>query len=241
VILDIEPIAYIQALAVDRQGLVMECVDDHQRDELLREMIGSIVIGTTADGYRESVCPVIGKDQKIRGSLGAAVGTAGMDRCLLSKKQVRSVDGKISVNLIRRDLMIARNAVLSAGINERRSADDVGLQEDLRILDRAVYMSLRRKIDDDIRFFLLKKTLYALTVTDIQFDKSKSRMIHNRCKGGKIACVGQLIHTDDTVFRMFLHLVKHKVASNKSSSSGHNNSHFISFLFHYKSGIVYML
>ncbi len=189
-------------------------------------MIGSIVIGTTADGYRESVCPVIGKDQKIRGSLGAAVGTAGMDRCLLSKEQVRSVDGKISVNFIRRDLMIAGNAILSAGIHKRRSADDIGLQENLRVFDRAVYMRLRSKIDDDIRLFLLKKTVYAFAVTDIQFDKSESRMIHHRCKGGKIACVGQLIHTDDTVFRMFVHLVKHKVASNKSGSSGHNNSHF---------------
>ena len=46
VILYIEPVTDILTLTVNRKGLVSKTVGDHQRDQFLREMIRSIVIGT---------------------------------------------------------------------------------------------------------------------------------------------------------------------------------------------------
>jgi len=39
VVLDIEPVADILALAIDRQPLSLERVEDRQRDQLLGEMV----------------------------------------------------------------------------------------------------------------------------------------------------------------------------------------------------------
>ena len=44
-VLDIEPVTDILALAIDRQRLAMADVVDKQRNQLLRELVGTIVIG----------------------------------------------------------------------------------------------------------------------------------------------------------------------------------------------------
>ena len=45
VVLYIQPVPDVQALAVHRQGLVRQGVGDHQRDQLLWEVIGPVVVG----------------------------------------------------------------------------------------------------------------------------------------------------------------------------------------------------
>ena len=45
VILDIKPVTYILACAVNGQRLVSQSVCDHQRDKLLGEVIGTVVVG----------------------------------------------------------------------------------------------------------------------------------------------------------------------------------------------------
>ena len=65
-------------------------------------------------------------------------------------------------------------------------------------------MGLRCKIDNHIRFFFLKKFVYARTVADIEFYETKIRLIHHRCKRGQIASIGQGIQTNNAILRMFL-------------------------------------
>ena len=71
VILDVKPVTDVQALAVDRKRLVVETVGDHQRNQLLREMIRSVVIGAAAYHHRQAVGPMIRKHQQISAGLGA--------------------------------------------------------------------------------------------------------------------------------------------------------------------------
>ena len=44
VILDIEPVAHVFTRAVDWERLVIERICDHERNELLREVVGAVVI-----------------------------------------------------------------------------------------------------------------------------------------------------------------------------------------------------
>ena len=44
VVLDVEPVADVVAVAVDRQGLALQGVEDHQRDQLLGELVGAVVV-----------------------------------------------------------------------------------------------------------------------------------------------------------------------------------------------------
>ena len=52
VVFHIQPVADIQALTVNRQRLVSQSISDHQRNELLREVIRTIVVGATRDRHR---------------------------------------------------------------------------------------------------------------------------------------------------------------------------------------------
>ncbi len=63
-----------------------------------------------------------------------------MEIRLLREEKIRPVERQIAINLIRRDLVIAVDAVFAAGIQQHARADDIRLQEYLRILYRAVDM-----------------------------------------------------------------------------------------------------
>ena len=155
-----------------------------------------------------------------------------MDRGVLMEEEVRSVDRQISVHLIRGDLMVSLDAVLSAGIHQDRGTDDVGLQEDRRVLDGAVHVGLCCEVYDDVRLLLLEELVYALSVADVELHKAEVLFVHHRSKGRKIPRIGQGIQADDSVLRVFLELVEDEVASDESGTAGHNDGHVLSLSGH---------
>src|SRR5690606_1761292 len=48
VVLDVEPVAHLLAIAVHRQRLPRERVEDHERDQLLREVVRPVVVAAVA-------------------------------------------------------------------------------------------------------------------------------------------------------------------------------------------------
>ena len=148
-----------------------------------------------------------------------------MNRSLLSKEQVRTIQRQVTVNFIGRNLVITLDAVLAASIHQHTGTDDICLEEDARIFDRTVNMRFCRKVDHDVRMFFFKQLIHSLAVADISLHKTEIRIIHNRCQRGQIACVGQFIQTDDSVIRILLQHVEHKVTTNKTSTAGNNNIH----------------
>ena len=100
VILHIQPVPDIQSLAVNRQRLIVQCVFNHQRDQLFRKLVRTVVVGAAGDGYRQTVGAVISHDQEICGGLGGTVRAAGMDRRIFREEKVRAVNRKITVHFI---------------------------------------------------------------------------------------------------------------------------------------------
>ena len=47
-VLDVEPVADLAAVAVDRQRVAVDRVEDHQRDQLLRVLARAVVVGAAA-------------------------------------------------------------------------------------------------------------------------------------------------------------------------------------------------
>ena len=136
----IQPVPHIQAFPVDRKRLIRQCIGDHQRDQLLRELIGPVIVGAAADRNGQSVCPVIRSHQQIRRGFGTAVGTGGMEWSRLGKEQIRPVDRQVSVYLVGTDLMIPFNTIFAAGIHQNSRTDDICLQEDFRVFNGTVHM-----------------------------------------------------------------------------------------------------
>src|SRR3546814_1399005 len=65
-ILDIEPITYVAAVAIDRQWFASQGTDDDQRNKLFGEMIRSVIVGAVCDQYRQSIGAAPGANQMIR-------------------------------------------------------------------------------------------------------------------------------------------------------------------------------
>ena len=134
-----------------------------------------------------------------------------MDRRLLSEEQVGPVQRQVAVNLVGGDLVVALYAVFPAGVHQHRGADDVGLQEDARVLDAAIHMTLRREVYDDVGVLLLEQPVHALPVADVQLHEPKVRVVHHRGEGEQISRVCQLVHTDDPVIRIIFQHVENEV------------------------------
>ena len=211
VVLDIEPVADVLAVAVDRQLLVGQRVDDHQRDELLREVVRAVVIRAARDRRRDLVGAVVGHDEQVSTDLRSRIRARRLEVRLLREEQVRAVERQVAVDLVRRDLMVAVDAVLAAGVEQHARADDIRLQEDLRILDGAVDMRLRREVDDDVRLLLLENAVDRLAVCDVRADKLKSILLHRPFKRLEVARIRQLVDADDAVARMLLEHVVDEV------------------------------
>ena len=69
VILNVEPIAYVLTVAINRQRFVGEAPDDHVRDQLFREMIGAIIVGAIGNDGRQPIGLAPGAYQVIRRGL----------------------------------------------------------------------------------------------------------------------------------------------------------------------------
>src|SRR5207245_6746968 len=59
VILDVEPVANVFAVAVHRERLAGTCIQDHERDKLLGKLVGPVIIGTVGGQNRKVVSGVI--------------------------------------------------------------------------------------------------------------------------------------------------------------------------------------
>jgi hypothetical protein len=54
-VLDVKPIADLHAIALNRQGLASQGIDDHKRDQFFWEMIGSVIVGAIGGQHRQTI------------------------------------------------------------------------------------------------------------------------------------------------------------------------------------------
>ena len=183
-VFNIQPVTDIQTFAVNRQRFVSQRISNHQRNQLLREVIRTIVVGATGNGHRQAIGTVVSQNQQICCSLGAAIRRAGMDRSLLSEEQVRTIQRQVTINLIGRNLMITLNAILAASVHQYTGTDDVRLEEDAWIFDGTINMRFCRKVHHDVRMFFFKQFIHSFAVTYISLHEAEIRIVHNRCQCG---------------------------------------------------------
>jgi hypothetical protein len=72
-VFDIEPIAYIPPASVDRQTDALQGIDDDQGNELLRKVIGPIIVRAVGNECRQPVGMIPGADEVIRRGLRSGI------------------------------------------------------------------------------------------------------------------------------------------------------------------------
>ena len=73
--------------------------------------------------------------------------------------------------------MITLDAVLAAGVHHHCGTLDVGVQEDLRVLDGAVYVALCREVHHDVRVLLLKELVDGFAIADVDLAEAEVRVL----------------------------------------------------------------
>ena len=153
-----------------------------------------------------------------------------MNRCLLCKEKVRTIQWKVSIHFVCTHLMVSPDSIFSAGIHQYARSNDIRFKKDGRVLNAPVHVGLRSEVYYYVWLFFLKKAVYAFPVADIQLNKPKIRIIHNCFKGGKIPRIGQFVDTYDPVCRMFLQHVEYKVGTYKPGAASYDYCHlYLSF------------
>jgi len=86
VVLHVEPIADLPAVAVDRQGLARERMVDAQGDEFFGEVVGPVVVAAVGGEHGQTVGVVPGAHEVVAGGLARAVGAVGLVAVLLGER-----------------------------------------------------------------------------------------------------------------------------------------------------------
>ena len=107
---DIEPISDILTLTVDGERLAMTDVIYEERDQLLGELIGTVVVGAVRHQRRHPVGIVIGTDEVVAGGLARRVRAV---RIILTRLgEERSIEVECTIDFVGRDMIEALAFVL---------------------------------------------------------------------------------------------------------------------------------
>ena len=134
-ILDMQPVADVEAIAVDRDRLALDAVQDRQRDQLLGEVIGAVIVRAVRDDGRDTIGGMPCADEMIGGRLAGGVGRV---RAVGGRLDEPSFRPKRTIHFIGRDMdeaeyvgpdvAGARN-VPAACLQQIERPDDVGVDE----------------------------------------------------------------------------------------------------------------
>ena len=148
-----------------------------------------------------------------------------MQRRLLGEQQVRPVERQVAVNLVGRDLMKAHIAVFTAGVHEHGRADNIRLQKQRRVGDRAVDMALGREVHDYIGSLVFKQAVDRLAVADVHPGKAEVRLPEQRRERGEVAGIGELVDAHEPVVRVVRTQIKQIVCADEAGAAGDESSH----------------
>ena len=121
--------------------------------------------------------------------------------------------------------MVTLNTVFPAGVQHDLRTQNVGLQEDLRVLDGAVHVALGGEVHHHVGMLLLKQIVDGLAVTDIRLHETEVGLIHDALQRRQVTGIGQLVHADNPILRVLVQHIENEVAADKPGTAGDDNGH----------------
>ena len=214
VVVGVDPVAHVAAVAVELGAHAVQDVGDLARDELLHVLVGAVVVGAVGDGRPHAEGAVPGAHQVVGGRLGGAVGGAGAVRGLLGEAR-GVIQREVAVDLVGGDVVVA-HAELAGGLQQAEGALHVGAQERLRVGDGVVVVALGRVVHDGV--VAGDEPIQKPGVADVAHHE-----LH--AVGGQardvlaVAGVGQLVQDGDAHVGVVVHDVVHEVAADEAAAA----------------------
>ena len=166
VILDIQPVPDILPLPIDRKRPTLPDVVDEQRNQLLRELVWSVIVGTVCDYGRHPVSVVIGSHEMVTRSLGGGIRTMRLILAVLREEPLtafiairitfRPCQHQSPIDLVSRNMIeplplpTLRLPKLTGCLKQSQCAKDICLREYERIRYRTVHVAFSGQMDDSV-------------------------------------------------------------------------------------------
>ncbi len=233
-ILDEEPIADLLTVAIDGEGLAVEGIQNHQRDELFRKVVGAVVIRAIRREGREAVGVVKRADEVIARGLRGGVGAVRREGRGLGKCGI--VRPERAVNLVGRDMQKTKPSaafvgerfpIMARGIQQAQRAGDIRLHERFGRVDRAVHMRLGGEIQNGVDLMLGEQLGNQTLVANVSLLKNIARVGGEIGQVGWIPRIGEQVEVDDFLKRRacFRKPLPDKIAANEPAAASDENVH----------------
>ena len=218
VVLGMDPVAHVLALAVQLRTLTVQDVRDLTRDELLHMLVRTVVIRAVRDRRPNPVRARPGAHKHVARGLGGAVRRARMVRGGF-REPGRVVQRQIAVHLVGAHVVVA-DPVLPDCLEQAERALDVRFQERLRVRDRIVVMGLGRVVHD--RVVARHDPVEQLGVADVAVHELDTILRQAR-DILDVARIGQGIQHGHMHVRMVVDHVMHEIRPDETTTTSHDN------------------
>src|SRR5262249_41102216 len=228
VIFDKKPVAHITAVSVNRQWLSVKRIEQHQRNQLFRKLIWTVVVRAIGNDRRQTICLLPGTDQMVSRSFRCGVWRIrGIGRRF--GKQSRFTQA--AVYLVGRNVQESKSALcfstqcrdmFARGFEQRECARNVRLDERRRVVNRAIYMTFSGEIHHACRCALMKDRTDRVSVGDVGFYEMHPRVFEHILKICQIPGVCELINNDEAIVGIGERLPD-KVGADESCAARNNH------------------
>ena len=229
VVFDIQPVADVEAVAVDRDRFTSQGLLDGEGDEFLGVLAGTVVVGAAGDEGGHAIRPVIGLGHQVTCCLRDAVGTAGFDGRVFGEL-LRACQREVTIDFVGADVEEAGGVhagvllpLLPGHVQQDLGAQDVGAYEDIGAVDAAVHVGLGGEVDDLRGMILGKDGLHGGAVGDVGLHEGVAGVACNLFDIVGVAGIRQRVKVDEMDVGILLHLLEDKAGADEATAAGDKN------------------
>ncbi len=226
-VVDIQPVAHLKAIAIDRQRLTGQGIEDDPRDQFFRKVERPVVVGAVAEQHRQTIGALPGADQMVGRGLAGRIGRTGRIGRVLGEGGVAG--GQVAVDLVGGNMVQAKGAApgfgqvlpIGAGrLQQAVGADDIGLDKRRRPVDGTIDMGLGRQVHDRLGLEAGEHGTDPRLVGDIGLDQFVAGVGGNARQRLQVAGVGQFVEVEHLMFGVLNQLANQRRAD-KAGAAGH--------------------
>ena len=250
-ILYIEPVAYVFALAIYGQRFAVTDIVDEQRDQFLGELVGTVVVRAVRNDSRHAVGVVERAHKVVAACLGSTVGRVrvvlgcfheevfsvglmSVCRGFGSERRRQSLgvsEFECAIDLVGRDMIEAFAFVLLrqalpvefGSLQHTERTHDVRACEGERVFDRAIDMALGSQMNNAGDVLLLHESIDCIEVANIRAHKAVVGLVLYILEVSQIAGISELINIDNAIVGVLVYKQTYNVTSDESGSAGDND------------------
>ena len=218
VVLGMNPVAHVLALAVQLRTLPVQDVRDLARDELLHMLVWTVVVRAVRDRGTDAVRARPRAHQHIARGLRRRIRRTRMIRRML-REPGRIIQGEIPVHLVRAHMMVT-DPILPDRLQQTERALHIRPQKRFRIRDGIIVVRLGRVMHD--RVMTRHDSVQQVRIADITNHELHTILGQAR-DVLRIAGIRELVQHGHVHVRMMVHHVMHEIRPDETTATGHND------------------